>query len=137
VNLHVCAKLLVIYQIIELQKMATRNGGKEEIRNPTLEEWSEWLDFNRETITSIVPQESGLFKVHASMKILHIGTAQNLRTTLLDFTLDSCVGKGQRFSFMINRGSLENLKRNLLIEYKLRHNGKLPACMESAGSTTT
>ena len=131
-NLHGCAKLLVIYQIIELQKIATRNGGKEEIRNPKLEEWSEWLDFNRETITSIVPQESGLFKVHASMKILHIGTAQNLRTTLLDFTLDPCVGKGQRFSFMINRGSLENLKRNLLIEYKLRHNGMLPDCMKGA-----
>lgn len=110
--------------------MDSRSSGKEEI--PTLEQWSKWLDFNRETITSVVPQESGLFKVHASMKILYIGIAQNLRTTLLDFISDPCIGKGQRFSFMVNRGSLENLKMDLLIDYKLRHNGKLPACMESA-----
>lgn len=109
------------------------NSGKdEEISKSTVEEWSKWLDFNRETISSVVPEESGLFKVHASMKILYIGMAQNLQTTLLDSILDPCIGKGQRFSYMVNHGSLENLKTELLKDYKLRHNGTLPACMESA-----
>jgi hypothetical protein len=33
---------------------------------------------------------------------------------------------------MVNHDSLDNLKMELLKDYKLRHNGKLPACMESA-----
>jgi len=108
------------------------NSGKdEEISKSTVEEWSKWLDFNRETISSVVPEESGLFKVHASMKILYMGMAQNLQTTLLDSILDPCIGKGQRFSYMVNHGSLEHLKTELLKDYKLRHNGTLPACMES------
>jgi hypothetical protein len=109
------------------------NSGKdEEISKSTVEEWSKWLDFNRETINSVVPKEAGLFKVHASMKILYIGMAQNLQTTLLDSILDPCIGRGQRFSYMVNHGSLENLKIELLKDYKLRHTGTLPACMESA-----
>jgi hypothetical protein len=113
-----------------------RNLGKsdkdEEISKSIVDEWSKWLDFNRDTINSVVPEESGSFKVHASMKILYIGIAQNLKSTLLDSILDPCLGKGQRFSYMVNHGSLENLKTELLKDYKLRHNGTLPACMESA-----
>ena len=109
------------------------NGGKdEEISKSTVEEWSKWLDFDRETISSVVPEESGLFKVHASMKILYIGIAQNLKTTLLGSILDPCIGKGQRFSYMVNHSCLENLKEELLKDYALRHNGLLPTCMESA-----
>ncbi|MGA7369326.1 MAG: hypothetical protein WBX01_09365 [Nitrososphaeraceae archaeon] len=107
------------------------SGKDEEISKPTGDEWSKWLDFNRETISSVVPEESGLFKVHASMKILYIGIAHNLKTTLLDSILDPCISKGQRFSYMVNHGSLENLKTELLKDYALRHNGLLPACMES------
>jgi hypothetical protein len=108
------------------------NSGKGvETSKSTVAEWSKWLDLNRETIGSVVPEESGLFKVHASMKILYIGIAQNLKTTLLDSISDPCIGKGQRFSYMVNRGSLEKLKTELLNDHKLRHNGTLPACMES------
>lgn len=96
------------------------------------DEWSEWLDFNRETISSLVPEETGLFKVHASMKVLYIGIAQNLKKALQDSIVDPCLCKGQRFSYMVNHDSLDNLKMELLKDYKLRHNGKLPACMESA-----
>lgn len=103
----------------------------EEISKSTEEKWSKWLDFNRETISLIVPEESGLFKVHASMKILYIGISQNLKATLLNSILDPCIGKGQRFSYMVNHGTLENLKTELLKDYTLRHNGSLPACMES------
>ncbi len=45
--------------------------------------WSEWLDFDRSNIVSIVPEISGVYKLHASMKILYIGssnqTLDNLR----------------------------------------------------------
>lgn len=92
--------------------------------------WSEWFDFNQQTITSIVPEDPGLFKIHASMKILYIGSAQNLMKSLLESSTDSCIGKGQRFSYIISRGSLEDLRTKLLDDYKLRHNNKLPACME-------
>jgi hypothetical protein len=113
--------------------MDLANSGKDKETSKSGEnEWSKWLDFNRETISSLVPEESGLFKVHASMKVLYIGIAQNLKTTLLDSTTDPCIGKGQRFSYMVNDGPLDNLKMEMLKDYRLRHNGKLPACMESA-----
>jgi hypothetical protein len=106
------------------------NSGKDEITSKSsVDEWSKWLDFNRETVSAVVPEESGLFKVHASMKILYIGIAQNLKRTILDSMLDPCIGKGKRFSYMVNYGSLENLKSGLLKDYSLRHNGRLPACM--------
>jgi hypothetical protein len=112
--------------------MDLQNDGKDdEISKLTVEEWSKWLDFNQEIISSVVPEDSGLFKVHASMKILYIGVAQNLKTTLLDSIQDPCISKGQRFSYIVNHGSLENLKTELLKDYALRHNGSLPACMES------
>jgi hypothetical protein len=113
--------------------MDLRDSDKdEEISKSTEEKWSAWLDFNRETILTIVPEEPGLFKVHASMKILYIGIAENLKTTILNSILDPCVCKGQRFSYMINHGPLEILKTELLKDYALRHNGSMPACMESA-----
>lgn len=108
------------------------NGKDKETPRSGEDEWSEWLDFNRETISSLVPEETGLFKVHASMKVLYIGIALNLKTTLLDSTTDPCIGKGQRFSYMVNDGPLDGLKTEMLKDYRLRHNGKLPTCMESA-----
>ena len=47
------------------------NDKDEEISKSTEEKWSAWLDFNRETIRTILPEEPGLFKVHASMKICY------------------------------------------------------------------
>ena len=108
------------------------NSGKDEgTSKSSVDEWSKWLDFNLETISSLVPEESGVFKVHASMKVLYIGITQNLKTTLLNSINDPCIGKGQRFSYLVNHGSLDNLKTEVLKDYRLRHNGKLPACMES------
>lgn len=113
--------------------MDLANSSKdEEISKSVVDEWSKWFDFNRETISSVGPEESGLFKVHASMKILYIGTAQNLKKSLLDSVMDPCIGKGQRFSYIVKHDSLENLKSELLKDYKLRHNGTLPSCMENA-----
>jgi hypothetical protein len=41
--------------------------------------WSEWLDFNQFDITAATPNKQGVFKVHARMKILYIGSSTNLR----------------------------------------------------------
>ena len=112
---------------MDLESSRTDKG----IPKSPVQEWSKWLDFNIETISSVVPEESGLFKVHASMKILYIGAAQNLKATLLESVSDPCIRRGQRFSYLIDHGPLEKLKAELVNDYKLRHNGTVPACMES------
>ncbi|WP_255458166.1 hypothetical protein [Nitrosarchaeum sp. AC2] len=40
--------------------------------------WSDWLDFNEETISKI-PQSAGVYMMHASMKILFIGGSENIK----------------------------------------------------------
>ena len=46
--------------------------------------WSEWLDFDK-TIIETVPESPGLYKMHASMKILYIGVStQNIKKSLID-----------------------------------------------------
>jgi hypothetical protein len=133
-NLPIGRKIAVKYKTVQsFLGMDLGNRSKDkEISKSNVDEWSEWLDFNRETIRSLVPEESGLFKVHASMKILYIGMAQNLKTSLLDSFTDPCIGKGQRFSYIVKHNSLEDLKTDFLRDYKLRHNGMLPACMENS-----
>lgn len=108
------------------------NGNDKTASDLTGNEWSVWLDLDQETVTSLVPEVPGLFKVHAGMKILYIGSTQNLKKSLLDSLTDSCISKGKRFSYMVSQGSLENLKMELLNDYRLRHNGYLPACMENS-----
>jgi hypothetical protein len=92
--------------------------------------WSEWLDFAQSTIVSIVPEASGVYKLHAAMKILYIGsTNQNLRQSLLDCLSDPCISKARRFSYAIT-GPADESKKQLLNEYRSKHNGRLPMCME-------
>jgi hypothetical protein len=92
--------------------------------------WSEWLDFDRSNIASIVPEISGVYKLHASMKILYIGSSdQNLRQSLLDCFSDPCISKARRFSYATTE-SADETKEQLLIEYRSKHSGKLPMCME-------
>jgi hypothetical protein len=65
--------------------------------------WSEWLDFNQSnTTTSNIPEKPGVFKVHASMKILYIGSSStNLRQSVLESLSDPCIGKARRFSYLV------------------------------------
>jgi hypothetical protein len=100
------------------------NKGKEE------EIWSEWLDFNQSNITSATPVKPGVFKVHASMKILYIGSSStNLRQSLLESLSDPCIGKARRFSYLVTEKA-EQVKNQLLKEYRESHGGNLPACMD-------
>ena len=67
-------------------------------------DWSSWLNFDKETITKI-PELEGVYKMHASMKILFIGSSHNLRKSLLESLSDSCLNKATRFSYTITQSS--------------------------------
>ena len=92
--------------------------------------WSEWLDFDQSNITTTaIPEKSGVFKVHASMKILYIGNSMNLRQSLLESVSDPCIGKARRFSYLVTEKA-EQVKDQVLKEYREGHGGNLPVCME-------
>jgi hypothetical protein len=66
--------------------------------------WSEWLDFDQSSITkAAIPDKPGVFKVHASMKILYIGSTTDLRRSLLESLFDPCVGKARRYSYLVTQ----------------------------------
>jgi hypothetical protein len=91
-------------------------------------DWSQWLDFNRDNIDNIAGSE-GVYKIHAGMKILFIGSAQNLRESLHECLSDPCTSKAKRFSYAITE-SADKVKEQLLNEYRGKHDGKSPGCME-------
>ena len=91
--------------------------------------WSSWLDFDKDSINNI-PESEGVYKMHASMKILFIGNSQNLRQSLLESLLNSCLKKATRFSYALTESS-NKIKEFLLDEYRNKHNGILPICMQS------
>lgn len=91
-------------------------------------DWSPWLDLDRDNIANIA-QSEGVYKIHAGMKILFIGSSQNLRESLLGCLSDPCISKAKRFSYAITE-SADKVKEQLLNEYRNKHNGKLPSCME-------
>jgi hypothetical protein len=92
--------------------------------------WSQWLDFDKSTISN-VPESAGVFAMHASMKILFIGSSQNLRNSLLESLLKPCLDNAKRFRYMIT-DLPDKIKEQLIQEYTQKHNGKLPLCMESS-----
>jgi hypothetical protein len=91
--------------------------------------WCSWLNFDKETIND-TPELEGVYKMHASMKILFIGSSSNLRKSLLDSISNSCLNKATRFTYAVTPSS-DKIKVILLNEYRSKHNGKLPICMES------
>ena len=91
-------------------------------------DWSPWLDFDRENITHIAESE-GVYKIHAGMKILFIGSSPNLRESMYASLSDPCLSKAKRFSYAITESS-DNIREQLLNEYRNKHNGTLPPCME-------
>jgi hypothetical protein len=91
--------------------------------------WSEWLDFDKSTVENI-PEEAGIYKMHASMKILYIGSnSQNVRQSLLDCLSDPCISKATRFSYALT-DSADMIRRIILNDYRNKHNTRLPVCLE-------
>jgi hypothetical protein len=91
-------------------------------------DWSPWLDFDRDNVSNIAESE-GVYKMHVGMKILFMGSNQNLRQSLLECLSKPCISKAKRFSYAITQSS-DKIKEQLLNEYRSKHNGKLPTCME-------
>jgi hypothetical protein len=91
-------------------------------------DWSVWLDFDRDNITNIAESE-GVYKIHAGMKILFIGSGSNLRESILGSLSDPCLSNARRFSYAITE-SADKVKEQLLMEYRNKHEGRLPSCME-------
>jgi hypothetical protein len=92
------------------------------------EPWSEWLDFDINRIRS-VPESSGVFVMHASMKIMYIGGSENIRHALLERLSDPCTGKAKRFRYLLTPSFAEKSDQ-MLKEYAQKHAGKPPLCME-------
>lgn len=91
--------------------------------------WSDWLDFDEKQI-SRVPQKPGVFRMHASMKILYIGNAENIQESLRKLLKNPCTGDASRFCY-VETTDHKNLKENVLKEHQEKHEGKLPKCMDS------
>lgn len=92
------------------------------------EAWSEWLDFDRTGVEK-VPEAPGVYLMHASMKVMHIGGAPNMRQALLRLLADPCAGKARRFHYMATEAHAE-AKERLLRDYREKHGGRMPACIE-------
>lgn len=90
--------------------------------------WSEWLDYNKETIDKI-PETSGVFMMHAAMKILNIDGSKNIKKSVRDTLSDSCISKAFRFRYWIIE-SQDLIKDELIQEYRQKHEGNLPQCMK-------
>ena len=91
-------------------------------------DWSPWLDLDRDNIANIA-QSEGVYKIHADMKILFIGSSQNLRESMRRCLSDACISKARRFSYVIIE-SADKVKEQILNEYRNNHGGRLPMCME-------
>jgi len=89
-------------------------------------EWSDWLDFNQDMISK-TPETSGVFMMHAAMRILCIGGSENMRKTIEDIS-EKCVLDATRFRYGQEK-DFEKIKNKLIADYKKRHEGKSPECM--------
>ncbi|HVX03169.1 MAG TPA: hypothetical protein VHA09_08450 [Nitrososphaera sp.] len=92
------------------------------------QEWSEWLDFDKEHVDS-VPEAAGVYLMHASMKVMHIGGCKNIKKSLQGLLADPCASKAKRFHYMLTESYAPEAER-LLQDYREKHQGKLPFCME-------
>jgi len=91
-------------------------------------EWSSWIDFNSNSIGKI-PESEGVYKLHANMKILFIGNSKNLKQSLIQDLTNPCFNNNARFSYALTEIA-DKVILNLLDEYRNKHDGKLPSCME-------
>lgn len=90
--------------------------------------WSEWLEFNKENVSK-VPQTSGVFRMHTAMKMMYIGDAENLQKRLGETLVAPCTSEAKRFCY-IETTQHEKIRDEILRDYRERHDGKFPRCME-------
>ena len=90
-------------------------------------EWSDWLDFNQETFEKI-PKVPGVFMMHAVMKILFIGGSENMKESIIEASLEKDISKATRVRYRKEK-FFENVKHELILDFKKRHEGQMPSCM--------
>jgi hypothetical protein len=91
-------------------------------------DWSAWLDYENSSFNSL-PESPGVYKMHIGMKILYIGSGNSLKESLQLSLSDPCINQAKRYSYALT-SSPDSVKNQLLVEYRSKHDGKLPACME-------
>jgi len=89
--------------------------------------WSDWQD-NNQKILSEIPEKPGVYMMHASMKILLIGGSQNMKKAITEALEKKCVTKATRIRFR-EEDDFDGIKNKLIAEYKKRHEGNIPQCM--------
>ncbi|QUC65645.1 hypothetical protein NsoK4_02850 [Nitrosopumilus sp. K4] len=90
--------------------------------------WSDWLDSNDENISNI-PRSSGVFMMHSSMKILCIEGTKNINNSIREKITQPCILENTRLRYMIT-DNFEKISSELIQDYKNRHEGNLPLCMQ-------
>ncbi|WP_297592580.1 hypothetical protein [Nitrosopumilus sp.] len=90
--------------------------------------WSNWLDFNQEYFKDI-PESAGVFMMHQAMKILFIGGSENIKKTIIELSTNDCIRKATRFKYR-NEENFEKTRLELIGDFKKRHEGNLPDCMQ-------
>lgn len=90
--------------------------------------WSDWLDFNQEQIEK-APESPGVYMMHAAMKILQIGSTENLKKSITEALSANCTCDAKRFRYFATP-SHDKIKEKVLDEYRKKHDGKMPLCMQ-------
>ena len=91
-------------------------------------DWSDWLDFSQEVLEKI-PKSPGVFMMHAVMKILFIGGSNNMKKSIEELAPKECISKSTRIRYK-KEEYFEKIKNELIVDFKKRHEGKLPSCMD-------
>ncbi len=91
-------------------------------------DWSDWLDFHEDEF-SVIPESPGVFMMHAAMKILFIGGSTNLKQSIENTSSGGCASKAKRFRYR-EEENFEKIKEELISDFKKRHEGNLPGCMD-------
>ena len=90
--------------------------------------WSDWVDFNQASISNI-PQSSGVFMMHSSMKILFIEGTKNIKKSIQEKFSHPTISENTRLRF-IETGNFEKISNKLIRDYRNRHEGNLPFGMQ-------
>ena len=90
--------------------------------------WSDWKAFLESQIT-LVPEESGVYRLENVNDTLYIGRTDNLRRRLLEHlnSNDSCIKQATVFKYLVTT-SPEMTEDALLKDYMRTHVGELPRC---------
>jgi hypothetical protein len=90
--------------------------------------WSDWIDSNEETLSQI-PQSEGIYMMHSSMKILCINGTKNIKKSIKEKLSQPCIPENTRLRFM-QTSEFEKISEELIKDYKNRHEGNVPSCMQ-------